>query len=777
MSEFDSPTDEQTESLPYKEKRDEVFSKMFNSTNGTPNYRDDMKEIKSIALDLDKSIPKKSSTFDPYVKFLEEQGLLKEKSKQRYDVNYVNIDSSQRKKGSNLETDDYIQLDKDPISFLRGSPNITIYLKNHGFSKNDLISIRNVKYRQIQISSIIGATCTFELIPYTDVMIIRYYHFLPTLIKINPTNTDPPILIDDYVTYDTSNFEIDISGVLSNNGTKSFDNIPLNMINTTHKVNLINPLDSTTPIDAKTFYVILARKYYPPTGIFIPPPKYPIKIIYHYIAGIPVSLINADYPVTLNNYTGYHVIKSTTTNTFTITMPINSTGMPIINGITVEFTPTNLPPYYPFLYTLTNLPPDGLLDDDISGGESGIMIAKVNNFDYGYGNPNKYRIDLGFTYTNVILAKLISTEIPDPKKNVYKISSNIQNNKLYWENISDGPYLYSLELEPGNYRTNNDLARALENAFYNTPRINYVIDSNVPDGSLHISRYSNHNIMNITIDESTNISTFSSVIETESPLGILSVTPILDLLLHPTGQYTLTIQHLKNGLDVGTIIMLKDVINTNGISLIDLNQSFAITAIITVDTYEIVTPKINLISDVTVTNGGYMMKILSPNEFRLHFEFPDTMGILLGFSNVGKEFAVTKFDSTIKSTDPYVYDTPLAPELFSEAVTNVTDDPDYILMKCHQLGRTTVFGKISDVFTKIQLLRDNSNNGMLYNTFINMPIIFTEPLSQLHDLDISFVYADDTLVEFDSRDHSFTLEIVTLNEFPEKTLIASKTSI
>ena len=63
---------------------------------------------------------------------------------------------------------------------------------------------------------------------------------------------------------------------------------------------------------------------------------------------------------------------------------------------------------------------------------------------------------------------------------------------------------------------------------------------------------------------------------------------------------------------------------------------------------------------------------------------------------------------------------------------------------------------------------------MAYNTFSNTPLMYVEPLRKLERLTLEFVTPDGQLYDFNGNDHSFVLEIITLEEIPNTTSIQRK---
>ena len=89
------------------------------------------------------------------------------------------------------------------------------------------------------------------------------------------------------------------------------------------------------------------------------------------------------------------------------------------------------------------------------------------------------------------------------------------------------------------------------------------------------------------------------------------------------------------------------------------------------------------------------------------------------------------------------------------------------------------------ILIQIQNLNNNSNpngppyfakillngqvNSYLYNTYVQSPVYINPPLKSINELSITFINANGNLVDFGNLNHSFTLEITSLNNYPENT--------
>ena len=75
-----------------------------------------------------------------------------------------------------------------------------------------------------------------------------------------------------------------------------------------------------------------------------------------------------------------------------------------------------------------------------------------------------------------------------------------------------------------------------------------------------------------------------------------------------------------------------------------------------------------------------------------------------------------------------------------------------------------------------KILLSGQPGDVLFNTFINYPLEFDFPLSTLNELQINILYPDGTSPDFRNIDHSFTLRITEVVNYPKNTGINSKKS-
>ena len=116
------------------------------------------------------------------------------------------------------------------------------------------------------------------------------------------------------------------------------------------------------------------------------------------------------------------------------------------------------------------------------------------------------------------------------------------------------------------------------------------------------------------------------------------------------------INHINHGLSVGSSVTLANCISTSLVSSIVLNIEHVIESIQDVNNYIIKLPLHNESSTTDDTGGGSAINILIPITFRLLFNYPDTIGKILGFRNVSEENSITPFATTVYNNIAYEYD-------------------------------------------------------------------------------------------------------------------------
>lgn len=674
--------------------------------------------------------------YDPYTGYLYNQGLMSDgTNKRRFTTTYLSIDSSFRVQTPSSTLESAYNLSANPVVVTQNSSNIFITQANCPYSLGDLVQIINVVGNLMILR-------TFDNYGNPTFDIPNGANFIRFTIP-NPGHQIP-------LAYMGTSLQVTISGIrgdIGNITTLSYlGTVPINTINTTSSI-IVNYDTSTLDPTLVNELIAINPNYFIPSNnvFFVDLPvtmtttynlkSYNYTIEFDYIGGVPLSLINAAYPIGPDNLQGYNTIINVVTNGFYITVPTIALFSQIGGGISVN-------------------------------------VAQISAINPGYPNPNSYNIDLGMTLHNIISVRLISSEFPNTETAI-----TTSNNLIYWNDIDDGEYLYSIAVPPGNY-TASDLITAMQNLFLTVPRIN--ASTNLPAG------YSPYHYIRVTISQNTSQVVFASYKQFCEVEPIINISPPIapiataaNQTAEAQAQYTLTILQPGHGMrSPGLTILIQGAIATMGIPADVLNTSHIVTTIIDQNTYTITLPKcsFNLSASRQNTMGGGAVNIFIPDLFRLRFDYPNTLGGVLGFRNPGNSNSYFAFAYTIANNDPYLFDTEL--NSFGQP-TNITNNAlqlsgnNYIVMVANPLTTIDTNSPIKNAFAKI-LLNDVPGK-MLFNSFVNTVGFFVDPLNELSQLSVAFYDPGGTLYNFNGLNHSYTLEIITVNDIPEGTGINSNT--
>ena len=686
-----------------------------------------------------------SDRYDPYIDFLLSRGLINNENNIRYETTAINIDSGYR------QIDPIVSINESHnilLNSLTVSGNImTIYDPAHNYNINDRIMISGVQNPQIIIrcgGSFRGTeTVSFNniiFVPNTNIMIINYNYEnygIPINLPYDSNNNIDVSYVSNSNNYVSTiaPLTLNINGFLGNSpGTGTYyNNIPINSINITQNVNLIKDLSGN-------LYPLINLKYvYTPIDTYMPITSmtpFNVIITFYYIYGIPINVINAGYPTTQNNILQYQTITNISQNTYSF-----------ILNYTVPTNYTNIQPF----------------------GGNNVLVSYINDIQEGYANPNYYIINLDKIYRNVYMIRMISSEFPNSEN---PITPN--NNKIYWQNEDDGDYVYNIAVNPGKYNP-VDLISAMETLFYNTQRIFYNEDTK----NINAPIYTNHNYIKVNINTNSDIVSFTSYQEAFFIAPFINIQPSIPidptLDTAPYSGYILTINHPNHHLVAGNIILINGAISYFGIPTSVLNSQQTIYKVIDQNTYQIQLPVFNLGNSRSDNGGGASVGIYVPNNIKLRFDYPDTLGNILGFRNVGSYTSITPYNYIITNNDLY------ANELSYNNVGQLVQltnnalqmsGSSYILVECTELATMSSIGPIKDIFAKILL--SGLPGKALYNTYVCVPKVFYEPIPELSSLEFTFYSPDGTLFDFNGINHSFTLEITTITNILNNTHLTER---
>jgi hypothetical protein len=631
----------------------------------------------------------------------------------------LNIDSKDRNIiPKNIFTTNNDILPNNPINSIRNSKIIRIYYPNHTFNIDDKIIIQNV----VSFNNILtNCVYFFNNFPYM-------------IININNHN----IASDYYNFYNSYQIKIDIINDIGSE-TKYY-NIPINLIIGIFEINLPSIVNKTIPLlpailqlfnvnsvsELDLNYILIKLPYdfiISNSSYYIPSDVFQFNILN--IGGIPLNYINADYPIDYNKNQSCQVITNIDTNNIYFTCPITASS-------------------------------------SLSGGGENVQIMLITNTFDGYPNVNSYSIYLKRTFNNVIRIELVSTEIPYID---LLIKSGV-NNYLYWKHLDDGANIYKTYINEGNY-DGPSLINAITSALNNTPRINSTVQNPI------------YNIFTITLNQYTQEIIFypykNDTLPNSLTASLITIENIVYVqlnVLHPGNLVEINDTIIISGaIKIGSIINAQYINKTQ--TIYSVNNS--------TQTYVVLLGPLNQITNLDkidlTGNGGPSIVIQSRAKVSFLFNYSNTLGLILGFSNVGQPNAITNYKTKISNFDPYIQSTNL--NSVGDVITynnllNFTGNDLYILMYLNNFQTIINSSNLPDCFAKIYL---SGNPGdILFNTYVNFPLEFIFPLPILNKLDIKFTYPNGDLVDFRNINHSFTLKIIEKIEIPYNTGLNSKDS-
>jgi len=667
-------------------------------------------------LDLDKEFNQKKKIYD---KESTEQKIKNFNTNIEYKTKLLNIDSRFRNKiPKNIYSTINIKLPIDPIYTTKNSNIIKLNLPNHNLSINNGIILQNVigKYKTQN-------NCIYFLNNYNYAFIYFKNHNI----------------MSDYLSY-INNYKVEIDIINDIGHITSYNNIPINAIigiqnvflpSLVNKENII-PLEILSILNVSSIenldndYLLIQLPYNSVvngTLYYTIPDILRIKILS--IGGIPLQYINSDYPINYERNQGY----------------LNIVNIDINN-----------------IYLETSI----ISAQNEQSGGNNVQIMLITNTLTGYPNANSYSISLKKNFNNIVRVELISTEFPYIDFLV-KTSIN-KNNKLYWKHYDDGNYIYSVEINEGNYDSTSLVSNILQN-INKVERIESTKEKPI------------YNIFNISLDTFTQEIKFEAFKNNKLPNCITaSLTEINNI------QYVLlTFYH------PGNLVEVNDTITVSGStkigSIIDdiyINTTHIIYEInTTAQTYTVLLSPLNELTNLTTINltgnGGPSIVIKTYAKVSFLFNYSDTIGLILGFKNVGEKNAITPYKTIISNFDEYIQYTNLN-EVgninTSIKLLNLTGNNYYILMYLNDFE--TILNNSNNPTAFAKILLSGNPGDILFNTFINYPLEFDFPIPYLNQLDIYFTYPDGTLVDFRNIDHSFTLRIIEKVISPTNTGLNSK---
>jgi len=634
----------------------------------------------------------------------------------------VNIDSSFRTTyPKNVCTSNVQTLPENPLTLTLGSSIIKFYYPDHNLKPGDNITVQNVEGIT---KTIINSVYLFKNFKYA-VFVFNENNINPLYKKyFDKILCNISLVGDQQENNAIGNIKLnDLIGIKScliasqdlplSIQTSLISNNSILSIMSSSGSNLLNLLDTKCILIELPVEYDGTEDFYQLNQVF--------KINYLHIGGIPLGFLNANYPINYYNYqSSFEVHDVTDSDNFIINLNFKSFA-------------------------------------NVQGGGNNILVSKIINTIIGYPDADDYVVNLKKSFNNVTNVELVSTEFPYVD---LAIKKDI-NDKLYWKNIEDGQYVYSVTVDEGFYSSESFLKKITE-------KINSVkrVNSNLVTESF--------NCFDIFIESNIQKITFKPYTLTKLP-NSLSVSK---KNINNISYFILTVSHPNNLVIPGDTIIIYNAGNVSVTSSTE-NTNEAILAnqinkehiVYEVNfrnfTYDIILGSIYEISYEVTTkplSGGENILIKSKTKVSLLFDKSDTCGEIIGFKDVGNNYSVIDFSSKITNFDSYLNSVNLNPVgnpiTYNSNFMNFVGKYNYFLMYLNDIEYLYSNNNLKSCFAKIQL---SGNPGdILFNTFVSNPsnIYFKGfPIPTLTDLTIKFIYPDGSRINFRNINHSFTLKI------------------
>ena len=640
----------------------------------------------------------------------------KELKNLRVKTSLLNVDSTYRNiNPKNVCESNNIVLSGNPIKTKRGSSEIRINYPNHDLQVGDFVTINNV--------------ISYDKTLSNSLFLINNIKYLILYI---PNHGIP----DDYRDYvDDITININIMSKLSN---QFYGSIPINMLIGNKKITTFYDINQQFAIVQSNYFENLKNKLLERFTNIVTDDDISknfvfveldfifqhsnsrlfeindvFRIQFNSLNGIPLSFINSDYPINYDKSKGSQEI------------------------ISVEKD-----------YIYINCDAKAYIDGNLGGDK--ITIYKVLKTLPGYPNAGEFTLQLRNDFTNVVRLELVSSEFPFTQ---FIITDKI-NNKLYWQHLDDGDFIYSISIPSGNYSASN-LITTISDKMNEVERFNSTPENRIL------------NKFEITLNTFTNKIEFKAFAETLLPNSITES----KIVIQNKEYYRLDIKHANNFVTVGDTITISNSESIGTIPKAAINTSHKVYSTNKEDsTYSILLVPFNEINSTSSEKGGASIKIKTVAKVRFLFNYKDTLGDILNFKNAGDEYSVTGFNSIVSNTDDYIYPNNL------DSVGNTTSTNNFLqlagkqtywLLYINNLESVILNNGIPNSFAKILL--PGVQGEIVFNSYVNNPVEPELPIPTLSELNIRITDPYGNIVDFENTNFSFTLRVFQLISTPVDT--------
>jgi hypothetical protein len=686
-----------------------------------------------------------------------------------YRMSRINIDSRYRNKSPQNSISYYVT-SLSSLYFKENSPVLKIALpENHGFKVDT----------NITLSGLIPITITQRSFTLTFVKNDRYMYIHQENHGFVGDNN--MISINDVVGTDSSGYFI--------------GNIPLSRINTEHNVILII---NSGVIDYNNYKVDIG--IYSMSDVTYNKSYYNINILTY--NGVHIKYINASYPITNNVQQGYQTVIESGTNYIKINMQVNASksnddsNIGIGNGnieiglITSEITGFPDPSSYTFELkkTYRNVKKIKLVSTEIPNTETLIKNAPTNlknNILYWQIQDDGNHIYSVTIESGNYDASSLRAELITKISNVYRQFGQYLNADLYYDKcipsiiINPDSNMFSIQIMSVITLANNII---VETTIYsdNHTRINITQpyhnlsdgDVIIISGAINVSNIPNDIINNKHIIESVEgINNYIIKLPIYNPVPYTYVNNITKDITNIDNHTVITVTQQSHNLTTGDTVIISNATDLYDHSTSDtyyyipssvINGEHIIDSVVDNDSYKIKLPYYNAIKGIKPNednHGGDAINITFPLTIRLMFNYSDTFGNILGYTNVGDSDSITIFDKIITNNTYYINNSIIN----SVGIVN-TNIPilnfntyPYIFITSPIFNSIINIRDGTGVFAKLFL--SGSPGSIIYDQYIQINDTISTAISSLDDISFLFYTPDNNLYCFNNQDNSFTIEI------------------
>lgn len=382
-------------------------------------------------------------------------------------------------------------------------------------------------------------------------------------------------------------------------------------------------------------------------------------------------------------------------------------------------------------------------------------------FPYAYGNLYQY---LNFTDKNKFVARmvvdrslLINFYGNNPTENSTTVINSINTSTLL-KNFSFDYFTNQIELKNHNLKVGDlIITDQFSDPRYPSNIFVYEIITIINSNIFKVIRYTSNDKYRFIYDglainfdnNKNNKGAASALGDTNKISFFVSIRPL------SIGKTFMIVNHPNHNLSEGDIIKISNSGNINQVPSYIINGKHRITKILDENNYRVELSKYIPTIDRDDINNTIIIRY--PDVSQMFFNFGDTIGKILNFSNVGEDIAITPYRHMISNKD--TYNGQYQESNIGMQKINMTGD-NYFYICCPELNTIQNTTPVSNVFS---VIRWYENPGkVVFDSFITTTKIFNPPLSTLSELNFEFRKSDGNLVDFNGIDHSFTIEITEM---------------